>query len=102
MLPYWGNPHDRKVIRKFWSQVSLLGIAVQLLQEHKITELIKLTVFCPSVSPVENPLHPECSFSCSDHQLPAGGAGCEVLPESEVAVHGFGRGPGAEEQHQVM
>lgn len=22
VLPYWGNPHDRKVIRKFWSQVS--------------------------------------------------------------------------------
>lgn len=21
VLPYWGNPHDRKVIRKFWSQV---------------------------------------------------------------------------------
>lgn len=23
MLPYWGNPHDRKVIRKFWSQVKM-------------------------------------------------------------------------------
>ncbi|MGH0172112.1 UNVERIFIED_CONTAM: hypothetical protein FKN15_062644 [Acipenser sinensis] len=22
VLPYWGNPHDRKVIRKFWSQVT--------------------------------------------------------------------------------
>lgn len=22
MLPYWGNPHDRKVIRRFWSQVT--------------------------------------------------------------------------------
>ncbi|KAG8011195.1 DNA helicase INO80 [Nibea albiflora] len=21
VLPYWGNPHDRKVIRKFWSQL---------------------------------------------------------------------------------
>ncbi|KAK5903758.1 hypothetical protein CgunFtcFv8_007511 [Champsocephalus gunnari] len=23
VLPYWGNPHDRKVIRKFWSQKTL-------------------------------------------------------------------------------
>ncbi|PNJ16170.1 INO80 isoform 6, partial [Pongo abelii] len=23
VLPYWGNPHDRKVIRRFWSQCSL-------------------------------------------------------------------------------
>ncbi|XP_064195683.1 chromatin-remodeling ATPase INO80 isoform X1 [Anguilla rostrata] len=23
VLPYWGNPHDRKIIRKFWSQKTL-------------------------------------------------------------------------------
>uniref|UniRef100_UPI00358F80CD chromatin-remodeling ATPase INO80 isoform X2 n=1 Tax=Myxine glutinosa TaxID=7769 RepID=UPI00358F80CD len=26
VLPYWGNPHDRKVIRKFWSQKTLFTL----------------------------------------------------------------------------
>ena len=24
VLPYWGNPHERKIIRKYWSPVSVL------------------------------------------------------------------------------
>lgn len=50
---------------------------------------------------VENPVHAERTLSRGDHQLPAGGAGREVFPAGQVAVHGPGRGAGAEEQHQV-
>lgn len=41
----------------------------------------------------------ECSVPRTDHQLPAGRAGRQVLPEGQVAVHDSGRGTGHQEQH---
>ncbi len=54
------------------------------------------------LAPVENSVYPECTVSCGHHQLSAGGAGCEVFPEGEMAVYGSGRGSGTEKQHQVF
>lgn len=34
VLPYWGNPHDRKVIRKFWSQVKFVSISCPIRPPH--------------------------------------------------------------------
>ena len=34
---------------------------------------------------------------CPHHELPAGGAGCQVFPESQVAVHDTGRGSSHQE-----
>lgn len=50
---------------------------------------------------VENAVHAECALPRGHHQLPAGGAGREIFPAGQVAVHGPGRGAGPEEQHQV-
>lgn len=52
-------------------------------------------------SSIENPLHTKRTIPRGDHKLPAGGPGCQVLSEGQVAVHGSGWGPGTEKQHQV-
>lgn len=38
----------------------------------------------------EDPLYSGCPLPRGYHQLPAGGAGCKVLPAGQVAVHGIG------------
>lgn len=85
VLPYWGNPHDRKVIRKFWSQVSRrLQNQVRISTFLQIVNHVALAVY------VENAVHAERTLPRGDHELPAGGAGREVFPAGQVAVHGSG------------
>lgn len=39
---------------------------------------------------IEDIVYSGCSFPRGNYQLPAGSAGCEVFPASEMAVYGAG------------
>lgn len=46
--------------------------------------------FVSPLAVTEDIVYSGCSFPRGNYQLPAGSAGCEVFPASEVAVYGAG------------
>ena len=55
VLPYWGSPHERKTIRKFWSQVSSPSTPLPL-PPHLTTPSTPSTT-SPPPPPPHHPLH---------------------------------------------
>ena len=66
VLPYWGSPHERKTIRKFWSQVGRPA------HPHPSPSL-HTPLPCPLRSTAETAVTAQGSLPHPHHQLPTGG-----------------------------
>ena len=61
-LPYWGSPHERKVIRKYWNQVWLY-----------LEKAMAAVMFGALL--LEASVQGGCTIPCPYHKLPAGKTG---------------------------
>lgn len=90
---FWGY-HDKLLIKYSLCKNRLIKYTLFLLSYY---ELLDISFHCFPLIFTEDTLHSGCPLPRGYHQLPAGGAGCKVFPAGQVAVHGIGRGSGAQE-----
>ena len=65
VLPYWGSPHERKTIRKFWSQVGRTNTLLPSLTPHFIPHNPSLHPSTPHFIPHNPSLHPSQPLTSS-------------------------------------
>lgn len=85
---------DSKILEPGERQIVMMLVMIMQVFFSQSVTLYPSAYVC-----TENTLHTKCAIPCGNHKLSAGGAGRQVLPEGQVAVHGSGWGPGTEKQY---